>query len=361
MSGPKIKLLAVILLPVLVASVVLTSLVLVYSRQLLTERTLELGNAAADQLALTITDALVQQDALRLNVMLSNLLARGNFKFASVYTPDGKLLAQVGKSEASMATMSRDVAFQDAAAGVLQVGLRADVVDARVDRIALFALLLHLVVFGLLGFAVLYYGDFLLFWIAAPPARAALRDIAAPDHAIPEPVESAEPEQAPSPDRTTMLIAKIRPVRQLEANLSRIYSALRLYRCETEVTDGDDLVLTFEGTNQTFDAVCCALLLKSLMALRHPSITVRLGMNTVRVSGGDSALEKSRKHATYLASIAERGLLASRQVAELAAGNPRLTFREFKSSLAPDGEVYYLDNVDHASREVIERQARQFA
>ena len=60
------------------------------------------GNAIAEQLSLSVTDYLVNEDILSLNVVLNDLVAGGTFDFASIYSADNRLLAQAGKRASGM-------------------------------------------------------------------------------------------------------------------------------------------------------------------------------------------------------------------------------------------------------------------
>ena len=63
----------------------------------LNQKVQHFGASIADQLSLSVTDYFVNEDILSLNVVLTQLLARGHFDFASVYSAYNQLLAQVGK------------------------------------------------------------------------------------------------------------------------------------------------------------------------------------------------------------------------------------------------------------------------
>lgn len=349
MPAPRIKLLLLILLPILVGSTVVSGLVINYARAELDARALAFGNAIADQLVLTITDPLVRQDTLRLNVTLNNLLARNNFSVASVYGPDGRLVAQAGKGDDSQTIISRDVTLQDAAAGSLQIGLDRRDVTLSFAAVVAVTLLVHLFVFVSAAVVIWFYGDFLLFWVSAP-ASALVKARAKGG--------STMTAQSPAqPDQTTVLVAKIRPVRQLAAYKRKILSALELYPCEVEESEGGDIVLSFVSADQVFEGVCAGQLLTTITQLLDGNIKVRLGLHTAQAAEAT----KARKHATYLASIAEDNLLASKQVIEQVGSGGRMDFREHRSSLAPDGEVYYLKAINAASQAIVDRQARQLS
>ncbi|MEX2327894.1 MAG: hypothetical protein WD558_09185, partial [Pseudomonadales bacterium] len=117
MSGPKVKTLALIVLPILISGIIITWVSAAQMRSELQTQTSRFGHAMVGQLATTITDPMVQRDVLSLNVILSDLLEKGDFAFASVYSTDNRLLAQVGRNRSNLQTFTRDVIFQNASPG----------------------------------------------------------------------------------------------------------------------------------------------------------------------------------------------------------------------------------------------------
>ncbi|MDZ7686627.1 MAG: hypothetical protein U5O39_17990 [Gammaproteobacteria bacterium] len=178
-------------------------------------------------------------------------------------------------------------------------------------------------------------------------------------------MESAgdDPEQtaAPTPlaEERTLLVIKVRPARQLDAHLDKIMQAIRLYGGAAEVTDGDDIIVTFERTDQLTKATCTALLIATLMARARGNISVKSGMHACANDRDDAETEQARKHATHLASIADGEVLASRRIFSESMENEQVNFEGFHSSLTPDGEVYVLASLNEASRNLIEKQADQ--
>ncbi|HKI75182.1 MAG TPA: hypothetical protein VJ998_11075, partial [Pseudomonadales bacterium] len=133
----KIRALCSILIPIILAGIVITYVAVSSTRHMLVERADQFGGAIADQLATSVSDQLVQRDLLGLNVTLGNLVTRGDFSFASVYSADNKLVAQAGKNTGNLTLFTRDVVFQNAAAGYVQVGFSPDLVDSPISTILL--------------------------------------------------------------------------------------------------------------------------------------------------------------------------------------------------------------------------------
>jgi hypothetical protein len=347
----RIKWLAAILVPILGSAVVTTWVATTAVHRQLEERTRLFGNAMADQLALTVTDQLVQKDLLSLNVVLNDLTAKGDFSFASVYSVDNRLLAQAGRNGGDLLIFTRDVVFQNASAGSVQIGLGKQYLTTPTTRILMIVILVHLMLVICLGTVGWLYGDFVYLWMTLPgsagndPPRAGTTPApAGPDHAV---------------EQVTILVIKIKPVRQLHAHERTIMKALALYHGSLEATEGDDLVITFTGDNQVSRAIRCGLLVNSIMHSMHANVTVKLGLHATTAAGGSTVIAGAKKQASYIASISDNKLLASRQAYRLGGDYEQAIMHAFHSSLAPDGDLYCVGSVEPADQELIERQARQ--
>ena len=149
---------------------------------------------------------------------------------------------------------------------------------------------------------------------------------------------------------------KIRPARFVDIHQSSIARALALHGGAPRLVPGGDFVVSFSTRAQIVEAIRAALLVNTLLHLGRDHVTVRLGLHTTDQT---DKLEKATKQATYLASISDNNLLASKDV-YLALGNSeQVTLQAFRSSLAPDGEVYFVDSLNGNNEELIQRQARQ--
>ncbi|MEX0943041.1 MAG: hypothetical protein WD002_10895 [Pseudomonadales bacterium] len=354
MSGPKVKTLALIALPILISGIIITWVSAAQMRSELQTQTSRFGHAMVDQLATTITDPMVQRDVLSLNVILSDLLEKGDFAFASVYSTDNRLLAQVGRNRSNLQTFTRDVVFQNASPGYVQLGLDHSGIDARVRNLVAMATMVLITLVAFIFLLVWHYGDFLYFWWSAPESNSGTADKSSDTNA-----ESTTPEIEDITGDLTILVIKVRPVRLLEANLDKINSALSLYRGEVELTVGDDIVVKFSTHDQVFQAVFCGTLVASILRLTRGSKQVKLGLHVASLTEGDD-VAKAIKHAKYLASISDNKLLSSRKVFAKVGQSDRIALQEFHSSLTPDGEVYFVESLSPANAALIERQARQF-
>lgn len=350
------KVLCVILVPLILGAMLTTWVAVVSSEQLLDARAKQFGGAIADQLSASIADQLVQPDVLGLNVTLNNLLDKGDFSFASVYSADNKLLAQAGKNTGNLMMFTREVVFQNAAAGTLQIGLDPQLVDAPTMTILFTSLLVPLIFIAMITLFGWSYADFVYLWLTAPGAQHEFIE--------PEPEEppdssddNEEEEEVPEvEDRVTLLVIKLRPTRLVETYEPIVLRALALHRGSPKLTPGKDFVVAFHTHAQVVDAIRAALLVKSLLQLSKDHLTVKLGLHTTMNA---DEFDKATKHATYLASISDNLLLASKAVFEVLGESEQVTLQAFHSSLTPDGEVYFVDSLNGQNQELIQRQAKQ--
>lgn len=351
--SPRVKLAILVTLPILIGGSLSTWLIWQSASQRTEARARHFATAVVHQIAQTVTDPLMQEDALSLNVILGDLVQQGDVNFASVYSADNHLMAQAGRRTDSLELFSADVTFQNTSAGYVRVGLdRQDLRGTGTAILALgFACFAGLSLAA--GLLIWFYGDLVYVWLSASGA--------ARKSPIEETEESIPDSPEPTPATQTLLVVKVRPARQLDAHFERITQAISLYGGDAEVTDGDDLVIVFRRSEQLLKSACTAFLIAALMERARGNITVKSGMHVFRTGDDPADIEKARKHTTYLASIAEGGVLASRHLFEMAQPDAGIGLEPFHSSLTPDGEVYALKLLGTGNRGLIARQADQLA
>jgi hypothetical protein len=344
--NPRRRLLLLVLLPILLGNLFTSGVIFHTASKQVDQGLAAFGNAIADQLAILVRDPLVQADLLSLSVILNDLREKGNFSLVSVYGTDNRLLAQSGKSDRGLVIFTRDVVFQNSTVGYIQLGLPQGGYLNFAFAIALLAQFSVLVGLGLLLWL---YGDLVYLWLfpAGKEVTAALA------------VAEAPADDSALGKQLTILVIKVRPLRQLEAYRGKILLALQLYRGRVEESAGDDFVVTFATGDQLFQAVCCGMLVGTIMKQARGKVAVKCGIHSTVAETGSPEHEKTRKHATYLASISEDRMLMSRVVYGNAVGNDQLTVQAYHSSLTPDGEVYYVERASQLTEELIERQAKQ--
>lgn len=345
-----LRLSLVVLIPVLSSAVLFTPVLSGYTYGRLEEQGNLIGQAVADQLAFSLTDHLVNRDILSLNVVLSDLVNSGNFDFASVYSADNRLLAQAGQREDSdkQMTFTRDVTFQNATAGYVQVGFDRERLYAGPGLVILISSLVHAAI-AIIAVALIFnYRDSIRRWLIHQTGVASHKP--------------AEPEQFASDEINTedteirdvcVLVVRIRPARLLDTWRAKIGRALSLYGGVLTESEGDDISAVFSTHDQVFQAICGGLLLKSMAKRIGPPIKFNGAIHNAPAN--DSSV--ARKHASYLASITEDMLLTSHRVYSEISSSDKVVLQEFHSSLTPDGEVYSVTSLSESNQKLIDRQA----
>ncbi|MEJ6592172.1 MAG: hypothetical protein QNL99_09360 [SAR86 cluster bacterium] len=334
------------------------------------------GNAIAEQLSLSVTDYLVNEDILSLNVVLNDLVAQDNFDFASIYSADNRLLAQAGKRSSGADKthiFTRDITWQKASIGHLQISLDSQAVREPVLSILWLIVSIHLLIGAMTGFIVWQYADLLYLWIALPGVPAA----PAPETSRHQAESLAAAEADPSANRpvieakaadTVIMVFKLRPARLLPDFLPRIQRALLLYSGDMTRPDGETILVYFTGADPIFRAICSGLLLLEIFHLTDTPISIKLGLQVATGSATDplsgvaidpQALANARKHASYLAANAENCLLTSQQVLEQMVNPSRFVITPFHSSLTPAGLVFKVEALALPHQGLIQSQARQ--
>lgn len=354
LSAPRVKLTIAMLVPILVGGISGTLLLWSWTAERTEARANHFARAIVAQVAVTVTDPLLQEDALSLNVILGDLVRRGDVSFASVYSADNRLMAQAGRRTDELQLFNHDISFQNTSAGYVQLGLSRDDIAGETAGLLSFALSVWLIIAGTIAAFGWLYGDLLYLWLGGAGSTKRPTDESEPEADAPEAPEPVAIEQ-------TILVIKIRPYRQLDAHFESIMKAIALYGGEAQVTDGDDIIVVFRRAEQLTRSECTARLINALMSRARGNIAVKTGLHQYRSDDDPADIEKARKHATYLASIADGNLLVSRRVFEEADTSHRARFEEFHSSLTPDGEVYLLRHLDGERAALITRQAEQLS
>ncbi len=322
----RVRTIVVTLLPAFIISVLVTWLTLSQANSTLLREGSRFGNAIADQLGITATDYLVNQDALSLNIMLRNLLNQGDIAYVAIYDAERNLIAQAGKRDTAHSVFTRDITSHNTLMGHLRLGLESDklpIISVIITACTLFFLLS-------LGFASLIwlYGDVFFMWITGPEGE---KTVAAEQRA-----------------EACWLVIKIKPGRLIDAHREKLSEAFRLYNGEQQ-SHGDDIIVTFLTGEHIQNSICCALLIKAITDLLPGNINFKAGLDI----GEDE--EVARKHAAYLAGISDQQVLVSMRVfmQQNERQGQNVLLSELHHSLVGDGEVYTAE----PSNSLIEHQA----
>lgn len=353
-SGEKrfaLRLSLIVAIPVLLGGLVFTWLVTDHGHTRLKEQGELIGQAIADQLAISLADHLVNEDLLSLNVVLSELRVRGNFDFASAYSADNRLLAQSGrrKENGNQITFTRDVTFQNATVGYVQIGFERETLYGSPTRLMLISFALFSGAAGLCVLLIFRYRTRIRAWLddtttaMSPPI----------DDTV---IDDAEINTQVTEIKTVCVLAlRIKP-RRLTANYrDPIAKALSLYGGVITDSEGDDISAVFSAQDQVFQAICGGLLVRSMIDRIGPPLTFNAGIHSAPANDFTVA----QKHASYLASISENWLLTSERIYDEVSDNNTVLMQEFRSSLTPDGEVYSVVSLTTPNQALIDKQAER--
>jgi uncharacterized membrane protein affecting hemolysin expression len=364
MNRRKSRATLLVLLPVLLSALASIWLTTQHMQTSLDRQGQHFGNSVADQLSQSLKDYLVNEDILSLNVVLNQLVAQGNFDFASIYSADNRLLAQAGRAPStdSARMFTRDITWQSASIGYLQIGLGSQAIDEPALNTLILILCLHLLIGAATGLTVWFYSDLIYLWIALPAGRSqppsdSLSDDT--DHIVAE----ARPQFAgvSGAETQVVMVAKLLPARLLPEHIQRIAKALSLYGGELAPLEGDNMVINFSRNDAIYQAICSGLLLIEMFRV----IDAPIRLNVALDMGSDATIDavntpgNARKHASYLASMADNKLLVSVQVFKQINTSKRCVIQPYQSALSPDGQVFEVEGLDTDQQRLIHNQARQ--
>lgn len=348
-SKAKFRTLLFLLSPLLLSALLSSFLIVNIASQELQSQANRFGQGVTDHLAVSVSDHLIANDRLSLNVLLAELMKKDNFDYASVLDSSGNLLAQAGKRTSNSRIFSQQVTFQNSVMGAVQTGFRLDMLAARINGLLIACLSAHGLLIIIVAMLIWFYGDLLYLLVT-------LKNTVTTKRQAQPMIPTSGPISEPIVERT-FLVLKLRPARLLAKNLSKIHQALSLYGGGVEQVS-DDLLVTFDQPNQLFQAVCSGLLTIELFG--DANIQIKAALHQARDINDKAAVEKARKHTSYLASMAEENLLTSKQIAiRLQANGESDTetyqLTNFHSTMTPDGEVYVINGLENQT--LIEAQA----
>jgi len=347
-QGPRVRILSIVLLPVLLSALISTYLIHSVTTTRLQDQSNRYSQSICDYLAISVADHLINNDFLSLNVLLTELLKEQSFGFASVYDTRDELQAQAGKKISNSKIFTQQVTFQDSIAGYVQVGFDQQVIQTQIYEALTMSLALHGVLVLVLMLIGWLYSDLVYLWIMQPPKTTDVMDDIQEGNPSFNVIETSS---------TTILVVKVRPTRLLAAHYDRIEQALALYGGDIEFI-GDDIVVCFDSSDQLFKAACSGLLILAIFRQSETPITIKAGMHQVIDRDVATDFEQARKHASYLASISENQLIASRPVQEIMSASDQYKLQPFHSSMAPDGEVFFIESLSNQT--LIDGHAKQF-
>ena len=279
------------------------------------------GQATADQLSDYLAQYVVSGDMLSLNVVTAGLVNGEQVRFVTVYDEHNVLIAQSGRDPGGTTSFTSEIVFQDSAVGFVRISV-PDAGPAGLTWLVIPGL------FVLVSLAfVLQSPTLITRWLYAVPETGAGETTAE------DPTVNAvtNGDHASADDEECILVIRIRPAHYLERYFDRFFSAAELYSGIVEQTTPEELVIHFEGADAVFMATSAGLLIRELTDLMQGNMSFGGTLDLI-----SEEPEKTRKAASYLASIANGDLLVAGGESLL---EERFELQSFHHSLVDSGNL----------------------
>lgn len=329
----------------------MTTSVYMQSKEKLSKQNTHFSRVLTSYLAMTSAQYLVNRDLLGINLVLNRMHKDGVLDFASIYDVNDQLVAQVGQRRNDASVFSYQITFQDSTAGYIQVGYASSESETLVTNLVITLLGFHLMLSAMVFFLVWFQGDLLAILVLNKPRVQATDKEQDEELFIPEPVNS----------EGALMVIKLIPSRLTDTHKDLLVSAVNLYGGKVD-NHQEDLSFQFRQDNATFSASCSGLLTCKLIEALGPPLKIKVGLHWSD-DIVDEPDDQHMKHTSYLASIGEQTVLASKRFIDVAteklSAAPRdgIRYEPYRSSLAPDGEVFEV--LLDSNQALIKSQAEQ--
>ncbi|MDP6264271.1 MAG: hypothetical protein QGI68_08250 [Pseudomonadales bacterium] len=314
----------------------------------------DFGQTTAELLAVSSEEYLIAGDLLSLNVLLSELVTKGHFSHASIYSADSHLLAEAGNSTwGEDREYTAEIHYQESIAGHLRITLaHTEQSSAWTITIIIVSNLLLIAIVALL---VHRSGDQILTFLNRLQSQdngTHVGDMAQHHSGAQSPTEHDA-----TACRFSVLVIRLKPVRVALQLKHVMNQAISLYNGDIIHQTDDEVVVVYTAdTDHCFQAICTDLVIQSLADDHFPGLELGAGIHC----GGDlDDQDAIKKHAIYLASLGYGNLLTSESVYFSGDVQKRVKISEFHSSLAPDSKVFAIESLQDDYQTLINRQAVQ--
>ena len=252
------------------------------------------GQSTARLIAQKVSPQVVNKDILSLNVIATRLAESEPILSVSVFDDADQLLVQGGKSNNRAKVFTAEVTFQDSVVGFVRVSVN------EIEQNLQTPMLIFCLVFLAYTATVVSFSTRINQWLLTEKKPK-------PDDAT-ELVASTDAQSDNDYVETSLLVVRIKPAHALTRYFNRLLKAATLYGGIIEQTTPEELIVHFEGPDAIFLSVCAGMLLQSIAA-KTPG---RMAFGGV-LTRADDETERSRKSASYLASISQGDLLFSQR------------------------------------------------
>lgn len=323
-----------VVLPLLAGGLVFFSITQFQARVIELEQS-RFGQSSARQLAAQVAGYVVEDNLLSLNVIVAQLTRDEPLQFVAIYDESNRLIAQSGKEERTNTSYTAEVTFQDSLVG----RVRVTVSHAETGMRWLGWILLVLAAgYGLLVWRL---NTSIASWINHEPES---EPIAAQ-------VTDAPPHTDDGPTEECILVVRIRPARHLEQHFDKFFKAANLYGGITEQTTPEELVIHFNSPDAMYMAACSGLLIQKIADKLNGKIAFGGTLDLL-----NEEPEKTRKAASYLASIAEGNLIAAHGYSLLS---DRVELQSFHHALVDSEGLLRISGLNNA--DLLNTQANRLA
>lgn len=347
-ATPKLRLTVLCLIPLIISCLLSSVAVYQHTTHTIEKQNTHFAKVFTSQLAMSSAQYLVNDDALGINVVLNRMHKDQLFDFASIYDVNNQLVAQAGSRLDNALITNHEITFQDSTAGYAQVGFNLASGSALANRLVTTIVLIHVLLASFFLTLIWLGADFVALWVLARPRVRSAPDIA-------EASIEVEPTTVEL-EAGALLVLKLVPARLTDQYRKLMLDAAAIYGGKVLRTDLDDIAIQFRHANAGYSAICAGLLIRTLVAELGKPLQCKLGLHWSEELERETE-DPALKHASYLSSIAEQNLLSSKRfVSQLPATEP-VERTEYRGSLAPDGEVFEILNVEN--QELLTRQAAQ--
>lgn len=293
------------------------------------------GQSSARQLATQVAGYVVEDNLLSLNVIVAQLTRDEPLQFVAIYDESNQLIAQSGKEERANTSYTAEVTFQDSLVG----RVRITVSHAETDIQWLGWVLLMLA--AGYGFLVWRFTPSITHWINYDTWS----------EQVATQLIDTLPQADDGPTEECILVVRIRPARHLEQHFDKFFKAANLYGGITEQTTPEELVIHFDSPDAMYMATCSGLLIQKIA----DKVNGRIAFGgTLDLLGEEP--EKTRKAASYLASIAEGNLIAAHGYSLLS---DRVELQSFHHALVDSKGLLRIAGLNNP--DLLNNQANQLA
>ncbi len=323
-----------VVIPLLAGGLVFLSISQFQARLVEVEQS-RFGQSSARQLAAQVAGYVVEDKLLSLNVIVAQLTRDEPLQFVAIYDESNQLIAQSGKEERTNTSYTAEVTFQDSLVGRVRVTVSHAATN------------LHWLGWVLFVIAMVY--SVLVWRFTTPIINWINHDTRA--GSIERQGTDAPLQADDGSTEECILVVRIRPAQRLDQHFDKFFKAANLYGGIVEQTTPEELVIHFDSPDAMYMATCSGLLIQKIADIVDGKIAFGGTLDLL-----NEEPEKTRKAASYLASIAEGNLIAAHEFSLLSE---RVELQPFHHALVDSKSLLRI--VELNNPDLLNYQASQLA